>query len=277
MAVASLYVLQHPDVPDSILMYVAPYGQVREMLDIRSVPAGTIVGEYEIRSTELGELVALAREKGLERATREMVFASLEQMYHDMCKDPELVLKTAVSNYARMQVTLRKLALDTEGLEAIGAQSEVLRSNFTYALSVATRTVGVFLWALQTGLPTYCVPSERKIRRTLETARHLIVDGHPMPYASQFIDDDEKDDLLVNIIMGFNIGMMMAAIVVTSSLGRHDVELDETEIHELEKMLRDWSQETVAQMLLISTLRERSAGLQVEGIPLSAEDMPDNW
>ncbi len=73
-----------------------------------------------------------------------------------------------------------------------------------------------------------------------------------MPDACSLLSPDDKvSQLAVGLVLGYNLALLSVLVTVTVAAAASDTGLEQSQVEELELLLRDWTQELAAQLTTV--------------------------
>ncbi len=196
----------------------------------------------------------------------------LDGFFDDMNKARE----DAIGAYSSLQKIITDLYEDKKTISEIQDNySPILSSNFIFALRNFSGLLQILLIGIQQAeLPEKKLP--KKIVRKLEKDMRRIIasTGNDMPDATQISNDDEVyESLLAGTIFGFNVALFMTLVVILAAVVQSRTELSEFQLEQMEATLRDWTQETMAQLALVTGQNKSNTTIpDLQGIIADDED-----
>ncbi|RLI49323.1 MAG: hypothetical protein DRO73_06705 [Candidatus Thorarchaeota archaeon] len=231
-------------------------------------------GEY----AERGIFNDLLRQIGtgrLEPRLRRLVLEAEKEGLEKFREDPEEARLSVNRNYAEALMTVRKISADDELLDRIEAKyGPVVASNFTYALSVISQILPVLSLTAQMS-PLDPAVVDLAVREALPKLDQIVMKREGVPNAVEIGEGDGSHrDILAVLVLSFNFGMLTATTFLVVALTENDVSLTEAQVRELEYLLRDWPQETIAQFVFLNRNQSLlSPSFRVRPVPLTDEDL----
>jgi hypothetical protein len=217
---------------------------------------------------------ALTKEIGLhvKRILLDEFNSQIEVFFDDI----EKAQQDALVAYLSLQKMMKSVYEDKGTISEIqNYYSPILSSNFRFALRNLAGLLQMLLIGIQQAeLPKKKLPKKtiRKLKKDME--RIVSSTGSDMPDATKISNDDEiYESLLAGTTLGFNVAIFMTLVIMVAAIIQSRTSLTKIQLEQMEELLRDWTQETIAQLTVIIGQNQSESTLpDFEGIIADDED-----
>ena len=216
----------------------------------------------------------LTEEIGLE--IKRILFDEFDSLIEVFFDDIEKARQDALIAYASLQKMMKSVYEDKGTISNIQDHySAILSSNFKFALRNFVGLLQILLIGIQQAELSKKKLPKKTIRKLKEDmARIISTTGSDMPDATKISNDDEiYESLLAGTTLGFNIAMFMTLVIMVAGIIQSRTNLTKIQLEQMEELLRDWTQETIAQLTVIRGQNQSDSPLpDLEGIIADDED-----
>ncbi len=236
----------------------------------------SLVQNYESTGRiEADEFIKEILTKGIESSVKQLILDEFISQIETFFDDMEKSRQDIIDAYSSLQKMMKELS-DRKIISVMrNHYSPILSSNFTFALRHFSGLIQGLLVGIQhTEIPEKKLPDEL-VRRLKEDMKRIIeATGCEMPDATKVsAEDTEYASLLAGAIVGFNIAMSVTLIIILAVIVRSRIEISKRQLEEMEENLRDWTQETMAQLTLVTRHNQlNEALLDLQGIIADDDD-----
>ena len=84
---------------------------------------------------------------------------------------------------------------------------------------------------------------------------------------------NQYSSILASLVFGYNISLFLGLVFIVGFIVKHEVPLNKSQVLQFETLLRDWSQEAVAQVMLLLQKDSIELPFSFEGLPIVDEDL----
>jgi len=171
------------------------------------------------------------------------LFENLERSYEE-----------AIENYERFGNILRTISQNEDLLDKMEHEhSPILESNFRFAIASLMSLLQSFYISIKSQPVPDAPPPKNFVEKIeKEFSRYSKISNSEMPDASSlFSPDDKFSGFMAMILLAYNFALFSVLVVVTAIIAAAELDLSNSQLEEVESLLRDWPQEFVAQIALI--------------------------
>ncbi len=241
-----------------------------------SMISAHLMGEPKHVDSHLQALIEEFSRESIGAAIKKLVLEEFESSFLAMFQDIEKAKKTAISAYKSLQSFFQRIAEDSALFETLRElYGSVVLSNFTFALDTLRTLLPVLMFSVEAGPDGNLHLEYSDFQRLMKELRRIVDDTSEMPDATAVESDEGQIDSLSLSwwIMTYNLALFPTLVIVVIGLAQMQATLTKKQIQELQVLLRDWTQETIAQLSMLTDQQCAGSTLRVEGIVPSPEDI----
>ncbi|TXT54062.1 MAG: hypothetical protein BAJATHORv1_90010 [Candidatus Thorarchaeota archaeon] len=235
--------------------------------------APRMVGDYPFNTDDATALVSLLDGKIGENLKR-MMLDFYPETISQLFSDPEKSRLEALAGYANLQRALRQIQLDESIFSTVqNKYGSVIYANLSFSLKSLETLITPLLMSVTQPTSIEYELSDEQLDELTEQLRSFVLNSQDFPDATR-LKETGNQDLLSELVMAFNIGLFIVLVFLVINLAKSKHELSDVQISEIETLLRDWSQEVLAQLTLFGPVKPQDVHtISLVGIDADEEDV----
>ncbi|MDF1539404.1 MAG: hypothetical protein P1Q69_10940 [Candidatus Thorarchaeota archaeon] len=198
------------------------------------------------------------------------------EVLNDLLVDMEKARLEAISAYANLQVAFRSIISDGSVLPRIeDLYGPVVSSNFRFALRMLMTLIQLLAMSVQQTSEDDVDANELPIDKLKQDFRAVVGEVEGMPDATLIGKDETSDyhSILSELVISYNIGLFTVLVFLVATMTRKELNISVGEIDQIEILLRDWTQEVMAQLTVVGAQTSRgSMSFNLSGIIPDTDD-----
>ena len=207
---------------------------------------------------------------------KNMVFPDLINIIEPMLSNFEWAKSEATKNYQILhQAYVSMLEKDFASRKIQNLYSSVMNSNFTFSLKIVSTVLPILMLALRiTPSPTFNIKQNTMNSLKSDLLRIVRLSTGEMPDSTSIQEGkNQYSSILASLVFGYNISLFLGLVFIVGFIVKHEVPLNKSQVLQFETLLRDWSQEAVAQVMLLLQKDSIELPFSFEGLPIVDEDL----
>lgn len=166
--------------------------------------------------------------------------------------DLEQARLESISAYASLQLAIRNIMNDGEIFNTLETlYSPIVASNFRFALQSLMTLLQILSMSVQQ-IPTEEYDfTDLDIDKIKSEFSDFVSKSKDIQDATVLIDQDESS-ILSELVLALNMGMFMVLVFLVATIAKKKESISVPQIDQIEILLRDWTQEVMAQLATIS-------------------------
>jgi hypothetical protein len=233
------------------------------------------IAEYTVRTEEHEALLEKLIDGDIGSNIKSIMVEQFSPVLDTLFDDFENSRLEALSGYANLLLGLNNISADEMILPKISElYGPVISSNFRFALKMLMALIQILIVTVQQTPSSDIKFPDIDVKKLREDLTKLSVDTEDIPDATS-IPRTETDyhSIFADVVMGYNIGLFIILVIVVAALTKRAFELSSDEINQIEMLLRDWPQETMAQISLFGVQKKVDASsFDLQGIVPDSDD-----
>ncbi|MHA1883296.1 MAG: hypothetical protein ACTSUO_09665 [Candidatus Thorarchaeota archaeon] len=243
------------------------------MTQILFVPPTAITVFNDQTDDEISNHLIQLLDGSLAGNIKSLVLDELSQSIAFLLDDPQAGLEKTQKSFPILLKLVKKYATKKFISNVEKHISQVASANYRYSYRILISLVGLLGMSIKNMESVdFEMPSwiSQEITETLSEI--ALFDSDMMPDATSFYAQDNESNLPM-LILSFNITLFMTLVIIVANMAEYKTALTESHIDQIESLLRDWSQEIITQLNILSKSNQTGTpSVNLEGINSDPED-----